>query len=1573
MRKMKKKSFDWYGARQRFSIRKYHVGAVSVFLGMSLVLGAGAQIAHAEGSIDTSETPTSVSATEGTSSSEQLPTESLLVSETEEETVIDGQTVSSQDRIATLNYIVQYVLEDGTLVTASVRTATINTTLEIAKTTLPVYLEIPEGYELASGQPAAINQEIVENGQNVVTIKVAKKADPVQATPAVAEKTAETSEVTERPITETANSIAAPTSKGNETTEQAVPAVSAPVLVEEAKVVLEQVVSEAQLLTNEAERLVATDSENESLKAVAVATRLSVSDASLVLNNSAAKLEAVNYQIDTVRSTVEALVLELRRYSENGDIVVLLAADASTTGNLTAGTVNEGPNSDFPLVTTSGQGAYKEGRTTKAEVDIPAGASVSRPVFEETAVYKIDPTEGRYTFLVSNLDPYKHANGNPRDLYMTVSRDLADETAQTVYVRIVDKATQEVLGTTEVPLGATSLALNGRPENVNFLYVQNGRSLEIPINLTVTYQKVDYAGQQLPRLEFYFGSEAYDQFKTTAVWQSNGLSQGLGATVHKLWSYTPQLSTNVTSYLVQGTNEVIATYTVKGYEGDSFVSSGKRNFANYEYVSGTPESGTLGIDYRVGDQIITTQVGGNGLTERRVKTIVSEDGDMIITLQYKKTTEADSEYKTFFDTGVLDNLTYGYVAPDTRKYAVEGFGDESATVSGRTSVYIGRTARWNLYNELNPSKAEVFYYYVQKGSVEVFYVDEIGNPIQASKLAVAHGDTGSDYSTVSLRDEKIVGNNGITYYYKQIDGVGADGVFAPTTRTDDERTVEEITAETGTVARNTVKELTYVYEQAGSVNVSYVDVNGKKLSGTDGAGTVVTEKVADLVDAKPGTQYDTILDNRPAKIVTADGKTYELAPAAEYTVGTVEADHHLSVSNVAEVTGVHEATGSVASGITKEITFVYKEVTGKVIVNFKSIDGIELQGPRTDTEEGSTGRDYNTEGEGEVPPTITKDGKTYKLVPNLTKGNPTGKVTPGTTEVTYYYQLITGDVVVNYENSDGKTIAPQKVDVNDGNIGDVYDTSDEGDKPEKIVEEGTGDVYYIKPAGTEVKTGDGLSGETGQIVEGTTQVTYIYEKAGNVKINYILDDADGTTLKDSVMDEENAKPGTAYDTTDEGDKPETITKDGKVYRLKEVKADSAAENGVVEAGKTKEVTYVYSEVTGKVIVNFKSIDGEVLQAPRTDTEEGSTGRDYNTGEDGEVPPTITKNGKLYRLVPNVKDGNPTGKVTPGTTEVTYYYEPVIGDVIIKYTDTEGNTLKDTVTDEDDVLAGTKYDTTDEGDKPTEIVRNGDKYVLVPSKTTAVDPAGKPVEETGNVVEGTTTITYVYQKVANWIPEIPGVPENERPKTEYPFDPTEPNKEIPSIPTNPTTDKPVIPHVPGYTPVDPKDNTPLTPVDPEDPSKGYIPPTPETPGEDTLIPYVPVKQGSVIVAYITEDGVEIKSPVTDTPTSPEGTPYDTTDNKPKTITYNGEEYELVRVEGTENGTVVEGDTKVTYVYRKVVKPTPPAPAKPSVAKPVKSEKPKLPDTGEEESTAGMLGVLLLVSSLFGVRKRRRDQE
>ncbi|CYV45351.1 muramidase-released protein [Streptococcus suis] len=178
---------------------------------------------------------------------------------------------------------------------------------------------------------------------------------------------------------------------------------------------------------------------------------------------------------------------------------------------------------------------------------------------------------------------------------------------------------------------------------------------------------------------------------------------------------------------------------------------------------------------------------------------------------------------------------------------------------------------------------------------------------------------------------------------------------------------------------------------------------------------------------------------------------------------------------------------------------------------------------------------------------------------------------------------------------------------------------------------------------------------------------------------------------------------------------------------------------------------------------------------------------------------------------------------------------------------------------------------------------------------------------------------MYKKVANWIPQIPGVPEGQEPKVPYPFDPTNPDKPI--DPTTPGTngEVPSIPHVPGYTPVDPKTNEPLKPVDPTDPGKGYVPPTPDDSGVDTPVPYV--QNGNVVVNYVTEDGTVIKTPVNDETDAPAGKSYDTTDNKPNTITTeDGTTYELVRVEGSETGTVVGGKTtEVTYVYRKVETP------------------------------------------------------
>ena len=121
---------------------------------------------------------------------------------------------------------------------------------------------------------------------------------------------------------------------------------------------------------------------------------------------------------------------------------------------------------------------------------------------------------------------------------------------------------------------------------------------------------------------------------------------------------------------------------------------------------------------------------------------------------------------------------------------------------------------------------------------------------------------------------------------------------------------------------------------------------------------------------------------------------------------------------------------------------------------------------------------------------------------------------------------------------------------------------------------------------------------------------------------------------------------------------------------------------------------------------------------------------------------------------------------------------------------------------------------------------------------------KAAEKVENVAHDAadSVVNVVYSPLGKYVPKVPEgfeVPKLEKPQ--YPNDPTDPTK-----PGTPTT---VIPHVPGTTPKDPNGN-PLKPVDPNDPSKGYVPPTPENPTEDTQITYEKDTQKAK-VTYVVE--------------------------------------------------------------------------------------------------------------------------
>ena len=592
---------------------------------------------------------------------------------------------------------------------------------------------------------------------------------------------------------------------------------------------------------------------------------------------------------------------------------------------------------------------------------------------------------------------------------------------------------------------------------------------------------------------------------------------------------------------------------------------------------------------------------------------------------------------------------------------------------------------------------EVTYVYKEvKGNVVVKYVDTEGNTLADDEQDETDASLNVKYDTTDHKKESIE-KDGVKYYLTA-------------------KALKDGSKETGDVVEGTT-EVTYVYEKAGSVIVNYQTEDGTPLVGTaDGAN--IESGAKDTTDAKAGTDYNTA-DNgmKPNRITTAEGKVYELVPTA--TKG--------------------EETGKVVAGETKEVTYVYKEVKGNVVVKYEDTEGNVIAESEKDETDASLNVKYDTADHKKDE--ITKDGVKYYLTAKELKDGSkpaAGDVVEGTTEVTYVYEKA-GQVVVNYQTEDGTPIvgvdaaganvASGAKDTVDGRPGSAYDTSDNGMKPNRITT-AEGKVYELIPQSTK---GD----ETGKVKAGeTTEVTYVYKEiTGNVVVHYV--DTEGNTLAADTKDVENGSLSDKYDTTD--NKPAKLEKDGQVYYLtaKELKEGSKPENGAVVEG-TTEITYVY-EKAGNVVVHYVDEAGNTLQTDAVDTKDGKPGAKYDTTDNDMKPTRITTaEGKVYELVPASTKGNENGSVEAGkTTEVTYVYKEVKGNVVVHYTDEAGNTIAEDVKDTTDGSVSSAYDTTD--NKPATITtKDGKLYVLVPTSTKG--------DENGKVTEGTTEVTYVYKDV-----------------------------------------------------------------------------------------------------------------------------------------------------------------------------------------------------------------------------------
>ncbi|HGA1494783.1 TPA: CshA/CshB family fibrillar adhesin-related protein, partial [Streptococcus suis] len=375
-----KKGFDWYAARQRFSIRKFHFGAASVLLGVSLVLSAGSKVSASEEilvSPPVQEVGVSEERADGLPLSEEVSPETstllpvredvkeeVVTDQVQPAAVLQSEVVQSEpdslveemvlSRQAVITYTVRYIDPMNEVISSETLSIELTTVDQQASYSLVLASSLPEGYRLVVDQDAQQTVDILEGVDNLITFRI-EKID--SGSTELTEEVAPPQEITvSQPSSASVEGkaeerVAVPTEaleEVNHTTKKELVEIETtpltfeypalPTKLEEAKVVFEQVATEGELLAKEAERyLPSTGQENESLKVAIADAKSVVSNAKVKVIRSLGDLEAFNNQITAIREKIEILAVEMRKFTPDDEIHISLAG----TSNIASGANNE--------------------------------------------------------------------------------------------------------------------------------------------------------------------------------------------------------------------------------------------------------------------------------------------------------------------------------------------------------------------------------------------------------------------------------------------------------------------------------------------------------------------------------------------------------------------------------------------------------------------------------------------------------------------------------------------------------------------------------------------------------------------------------------------------------------------------------------------------------------------------------------------------------------------------------------------------------------------------------------------------------------------------------------------------------------------------------------------------------------------------------------------------------------------------------------------------------------------------------------------------------------------------------
>ena len=1078
-----------------------------------------------------------------------------------------------------------------------------------------------------------------EVGNEVVSSSTAVSAPVVS--PEAAPLTEEGSKEVSVPQNETATETKAQAASSSQVVESAV--------ASDDKAILEQNASEAALLNQIAEKY-ASNHQNEEQKAAIkeavakVQAELPTKEAS---SNSEVKPQSYAEQRERLNKSVDDMMATLK--------------DAGFNGNTT---VNGAPAISAQLDALSTSNTLTAPSVTPTMED-PNGASINDPAWNNTT-YQLDPNADRYTYSIWDLQNWQgpanqggvtYSNGG---YYVTFSVDrsaVGTTQTPTVHARLVEKATGKEVETLDLTAKSTfqfKTLVNENPTYAPQFDYTVGESSQILGTWTNNREA---------------GPTSDDKYKHHILQVRDTTKPGnVGETKPNVQTVIPtEKVTHTTYYKVEGTNEELASYSQTGIESQDYKASNPREFEGYEFVRTDAEKDMTGSLGGVGAKYLELQGGRAHYYVKRIVEQVDKDGTSVVKL-YALDPSKVASYNPSTDVNTLDltNYTLLYTS-DPVKPGGKPTPAGTATEPKEVGYVDSKDGQYHLkvatYTDGGNGNVRLSGWY-NKATGDAFTaspqfsadVDPVRNNTSNIIGGNTPGDKASGYKSFfnnySLPSIKEISTD-VTHYYRKSD-------------------------------------------VTGNVYVHYKDTEGNELK------TSVTDEAAQPINKA----YDTVVDNRP-QTIEKDGKTYELVPAGNYTVGEVDDEGHLKSSD--------PTTGLVAKE-DKNVTYIYKlkeEPKGNVYVHYVDTEGKTIKSDVTDEDAQPVDKDYDTVVDNR-PQEITFEGKTYELVPagtytvgevddqgHLKSTDPTtGKVIEGDKNVTYVYKLKEtpaepkGNVYVHYVDTEGKTIKSDVTDEDAQPVDKDYDTVVDN-RPQEITFEGK--TYELVPAGSytvgEVDDEGHLKSTdptTGKVIEGDKNVTYVYKlketpaepKKGEVIITYV--DENGKEIEKPRQDTPNSPYDTPYNTTEEGEKPNTIkTPDGKTYKIVpkgdypvgKVDEDGHLESSDPIKGKVDKpkstITYVYKEVKGNVYVHYKDTEGNELKPSVTDEENQPVDKDYNTVVDNR-PQTIEKDGKTYELVPagtykvgevdeqgHLKSTDPTtGKVIEGDKNVTYVYKLV---------------------------------------------------------------------------------------------------------------------------------------------------------------------------------------------------------------------------------------------------------------------------------------------------------------------------